>query len=176
MLGLTYAVQVPAFLTKLIVGGTCASKEYSSNPDSIHCHKHPHYNRIMEIMEQLNDAATPLDTRKQLGREWTAMSFYSEEKLEQALSIPNSGKTVGVRLDYFIQTECRTYDVREELPDVTLPSFIYAGKYDAQCPYKYGVEIADLLPNATLTTFEESNHNPFVEEEEKFNDFVKLTL
>ncbi|CAM5221168.1 hypothetical protein UACE39S_03062 [Ureibacillus acetophenoni] len=38
-----------------------------------------------------------------------------------------------------------------------------------------GVEIADLIPNATLTTFEQSNHYPFWEEEQTFNEFVKLT-
>ena len=35
---------------------------------------------------------------KQLGYEWDLMSFYSEETLKEALKIPNSGKTVGVRL------------------------------------------------------------------------------
>jgi pimeloyl-ACP methyl ester carboxylesterase len=86
------------------------------------------------------------------------------------------GKTVGGRLNYFIQSEFPAYDLREQLVDVTVPSYIYAGKYDAQCPYKYGVEIANLIPSATLITFEESNHNPFVEEEDKFMDFVKSTL
>ena len=79
-------------------------------------------------------------------------------------------------LNYFIMKENPRYDVRAELPDVTISCFIYAGKHDAQCPYEYGVEIANLIPKATLTTFEDSNHNPFVEEDEKFNDFVKRTL
>ncbi len=176
MLGLTYVVQAAASLTKIIVGGTCASNAYSSDPESIYCHKNPNFQRIMEIMDQLNDATTPVEIRKQLSREWAAMSFYSEEQLEKALTLPNSGKTVGDRLNYFIQTECRTYDVREALPNVTLPSYIYSGKHDAQCPYKYGVEIANLIPEAKLTTFEESNHNPFVEEGKKFNAFVRTTL
>ena len=55
----------------------------------------------MEIMNQLNDATTPIEIRKQLGREWSAMSFYSEEKLEKALKIPNSGRTVGDRFELF---------------------------------------------------------------------------
>lgn len=59
---------------------------------------------------------------------------------------------------------------------MTVPSYIYAGKYDAQCPLKFGVEIANLIPNAMFTTFEQSNHNPFSEEEEKFQAFVKSTL
>ncbi len=66
--------------------------------------------------------------------------------------------------------------MRNELLNVKVPSYIYAGIYDAQCPYKFGVEIANLIPNATLTTFEKSNHNPFSEEEDEFHEFVKSTL
>lgn len=176
MLALQYAVQAPNSLTKLIAGGTSASKEYGTNPRSIYCHKNPNFGRIMEIMNQLNDAATPVELRKLVGREWASMSFYSEAKLDHAMTLTNSGKTVGDRLNYFIQSEFPAYDLREQLVDVTVPSYIYAGKYDAQCPYEYGVEIANLVPSATLTTFEESNHNPFVEEDEKFIAFVKSTL
>lgn len=176
MLALKYAVEVPDSLTKIVAGAASASKNYSSDPESIYCHKNPKFPRIMEIMELLNDSSTPIETRKQLGFEWDALSFYSEEKLKEALKIPNSGKTVGVRLDYFIDKEIPGYDLRGSLLNVTVPSYIYAGKHDAQCPYKYGLEIADLIPNARFTTFEVSNHNPFVEEDEKFIKFVKSTL
>ena len=37
MLALTYAVKAQSSLTKIIAGGTSASKEYSSNPGSIYC-------------------------------------------------------------------------------------------------------------------------------------------
>ncbi|CAM3114615.1 alpha/beta hydrolase [Filibacter tadaridae] len=176
MLALAYAIQAPASLAKIVAGGAAAGTEYGADPDSIYCPENANFNRIIDIMDRLNDASTPLKTRRQLGREWALMSYYSEEQLEKALEIPNSGKTVGDRLDYFRKIECKTYDLREALTHVTVPSFIYAGKHDAQCPYKFGVEIADLIPNATLTTFEMSNHNPFVEEEEKFKVFVESTL
>ena len=176
MLALKYAVMAPNSLTKIIAGGASASKDYSSDADTIYCRKNLNYSRIMDIMNQLNDPSTPIEIRKQLGLEWDSMSFYSEEKLKKALRIPNSGKTVGPRLEYFINDEIPTYDLREALVNVTLPSYIYAGRHDAQCPYKYGVEIADLIPNARFTTFEESNHHPYVEEEEKFKRFVISTL
>lgn len=176
MLALKYAVLAPTSLTKFIAGGASASKDYIADINSIYCRKNTNFPRIMEIMNQLNDSATPIETRRQLGFEWDAMSYYSEEKLKQARKIPNSGKTVGARLDYFIKIECPTYDVRKSLANVSVPSYIYAGKHDAQCPYQYGIEIANLIPNAILTTFEESNHNPFVEEDEKFMAFVKSTL
>ena len=176
MLALKYAVCSPSTLKKIIAGGTAASKHYSSDEGSIYCRKNPNFPRMIEIMNQLNDPSTSPEMRKELGYEWAKMSFYSEEKLKQSLSIPNSGKTVGPRLDYFRKIEMPSYDLRDELKKVKIPSYIYAGKYDAQCPYKFGVEIAELIPNAKFTTFEKSNHNPFVEEKENFIEFVKSTL
>ncbi|WP_368505114.1 alpha/beta fold hydrolase [Alkalihalophilus sp. As8PL] len=176
MLALKYAIKSPAALTKLIAGGTSASKDFSEDSNSIYCKENPNYPRIVEIMNELKHPSTSVEVRKQLGLEWSKMSFFSEEKLRQSLKWPNSGKTMGARLDYFITKENPTYDVRDSLKNVSIPSFIYAGRYDAQCPFQYGVEIAHLIPNATLTVFEESNHYPYVEEPEKFQAFVKATL
>lgn len=108
--------------------------------------------------------------------EWALMSFWSEEKLKESMTKPNSGKTVGPRLDYFIKSESPDYDIREQIKGIDIPSFIYSGKYDAQCPLKFGEEIAELIPGARFTVFNESNHNPFSEEESRFCEFVKKTL
>lgn len=127
-------------------------------------------------MDQLNDPTTPIETRRKLNYEWALMSYYSEDKLQDAMTKPNSGKPVGERLDYFRKVEYPTYDIREKLKNVPITSYIYAGRYDAQCPMKFGIEIAQLIPTASLTIFEESNHNPFSEEKEKFQEFVYGTI
>ena len=176
MLALKYAIHTPASLTKIIAGGAAASNEYGKDRDSIYCRKNPHFHRIMEIMALLNDPDTPLDVRQRVNYEWALMSYRSEEKLKEAMKKPNSGKTVGPRLNYFIQHESPNYDIREQLKGIRVPSYIYAGRFDAQCPLKFGEEIAELIPGAKLTVFEESNHNPFSEEEGQFIEFVKETL
>ena len=176
MLALKYAINHPSSLTKIIAGGAAASYEYGSDENSIYCSKNPNFNRIVEIMELLNNSETPIEIRQKIGYEWALMSYLSEEKLKEAIKKPNSGKTVGPRLDYFRKIEYPTYDIREQLKGVQIPSFIYSGKFDAQCPLKFGEEIAQLIPTAKLTVFEESNHNPFSEEEDKFNEFIKETI
>ncbi|HFI2423627.1 TPA: alpha/beta hydrolase [Bacillus paranthracis] len=112
MLALVYATEAQESLTKIIVGGAAASKEYASHKDSIYCSENVKFNRIVSIMNALNDDSTVQEERKALSREWALMSFYSEEKLEEALKLPNSGKTVGNRLNYFRQVEYKDYDVR----------------------------------------------------------------
>ncbi|KMK77030.1 hypothetical protein AB990_05600 [Alkalihalobacillus pseudalcaliphilus] len=56
-------------------------------------------------------------------------------------------------------------DYRPFLKDIQVPSYIYVGRFDSQCPAKHGIEIADLIPTAHLIIFEKSNHFPFNEEE-----------
>ncbi|WP_026908196.1 alpha/beta fold hydrolase [Paucisalibacillus globulus] len=176
MLALKYAIIRMESLTKIIAGGAAASFEYGADPDSIYCSKNPNFNRIVEIMNLLEEPTTPIEERRKIGYEWALMSYHSEEKLQESMKKPNSGKTVGPRLDYFRKVEYPTYDIREEIKYISIPSYIYTGKYDSQCPMKFGVEIAELIPSASLTIFEESNHNPFSEQEEKFAEFVLQTL
>lgn len=173
MLMLKYAVQAPYSLTMLVAGGAAASYEYAMHEDCMYNHKNKNFNRITEIMNALSDPKTPTEERQKLSYEWSLFSYYSEDKLKESLKKQNSGKTVGVRLDYFRQVEYRDYDVRYELRNVQVPSYIYTGRFDAQCPVEFGVEIATCIPNAKLKIFEQSNHFPFLEEEEAFVEFVE---
>ncbi|ATP42165.1 alpha/beta hydrolase [Solibacillus sp. R5-41] len=176
MLALQYAIEASESLTKVVAGCTAASNAYASHPNSIYSPNNDNYSRIIEIMELLNDPATLQEERKELDYEWALMSYYSEEKLKSALMRPNSGRTIGRNLDYFRKVEVKNFDLREQLTAIQIPTFVFAGEYDAQCPVEFGIEIANLISNAQLSIFEESNHNPFIEEEEAFKDFVKLTL
>ena len=126
-------------------------------------------------MESLNNPNTPQVKRKELDFEWAMMSFTSEEKLKNALTIPNSGRTVGRALDYFRKVAVKSFDLRKELRTIQIDTYVFGGKYDAQCPIEFSYEIADLIPTSELTIFEQSNHNPFVEEGKAFRDFVKET-
>lgn len=174
MLALEYAIQAPQSLTKMIAGGTAASYEYAEHEDCMYNSKNKHFNRVSEIMNALSDSQTSIEDRKKLSYEWALFSYFSEDKLKEALKKPNSGKTVGERLSYFRQVEYSQMDFRERLKEVHIPSYIYAGRYDAQCPVQFGIEIAECIPNAKLTIFEYSNHFPFLEEEERFGAFVDM--
>ncbi|MFT9819426.1 alpha/beta fold hydrolase [Lysinibacillus sp. NPDC056185] len=176
MLALQYAIDSPHSLTKIVAGCTAASKEYGSHPNSIYCAENKHFNRIIEIMDLLNNPDTVREERQKLSYEWALMSYHSEEKLKVAITRPNSGRTIGKNLDYFRKVEVKSFDIREQLKSIHIPTYVFAGRHDAQCPIEFGIEIADLIPNAILTIFEQSNHNPFIEEEEEFKEFVQLTL
>ena len=173
MLALKYAILHPFSLDFIVAGGLCASSDYMRHPGSIYCKENPNNKRILEILAMLKDPASTVEQRQAGSKEWALMSLYKEQSFENMVSRPNSGKTVSKRLDYFSYEELPTFDLRPQLPNVKTRAFIYGGLYDAQCPYEYAVEAAELLANATMTTFSESNHNPCIEEEEKFAEFVQ---
>lgn len=175
MLGLIYAITNPNSLQKIIVGGLSASSKYMSHPDSIYCKSNPYNSRLLEILKLLKDPSKTLEQRRALNKEWNLMSFYKKEDYDRIMSRPNSGKAVNKRLDYFITTELKDYDVTDRLKAINIPAFIYCGRFDTQCPLVFSEEIARAINHSSLTIFEQSSHNPFVEEEEAFHHFVKST-
>ena len=176
MLAIMYGATAQESLTKIIGGGLCASAAYMDHPGSIYCKENPNNARIIEILRLLDSPTTPIEERRALNKEWFLMSIFDCEQYEEIINRPNSGKVVSPRLNYFSYQELKTYDVRPLLPSIQIPASIYCGLYDAQCPHVFSKEAADLMPNASMTTFERSNHNPFVEEEESFVQFVQSTV
>lgn len=176
MLALMYATMAQESLTKIVAGGLCASAEYMNHPASIYCKENPNNERIKEIITLLDSTETPIEERRALNKEWSLMSIFESNRYEEIMNRPNSGKVVSPRLNYFSYEELKSYGLRPSLPNVCIPVFIYCGRYDAQCPHEFSKEAAELMSNATMTTFELSNHNPFVEEEEIFKQFVNTTV
>lgn len=174
-LALKYSVMFPERLTKIIAGGLCASGEYMYHPDSIYCKNHPKNNRMIEIFEEMRHPDTNREQRIELAKEWTMMSLYKEETYYEMLKRKMSGRTLVHKIDYFT-AELPDYDVRAQLKISPVRAFIYCGRHDAQCPHVFSEEAADMMRNGTLQTFEYSNHNPDIEEEEKFKIFIAGTV
>ena len=172
MLGLVYAIQAPESLTNMIIGGAAASKEYMNHPGSIYCKENPNNERLGEIIRAITNPTTPVEEKRPLSREWTGMSLYRPENYEQYFNKPNSGSTVSERLDYYSYTELPNYDVTAQLSTISIPTIVYCGLHDAQCPYVFSEQMANAIPNAKLITFDESNHLPFTEEREKFAEML----
>lgn len=61
-------------------------------------------------------------------------------------------------------------DLRAQLKDIRVPVAFFHGTHDGVVPYELSDYAAKEVPNATLVSFENSSHAPFVEEIEKFNN------
>jgi proline iminopeptidase len=67
----------------------------------------------------------------------------------------------------------KTFDLRPELPRITAPTLVLAGRHDWICPPEFSEEIARLVPGAELRIFEESSHSIRSDEQQAFIDAVK---
>jgi proline iminopeptidase len=66
----------------------------------------------------------------------------------------------------------RTYDVRDQLPKITAPTLVIAGRHDWICPPEFSEEIAQLIPNSDLRIFEHSGHAVRADEPEALLDAI----
>jgi proline iminopeptidase len=178
MLGLVYTSMYPESLTKLLVGGTTASKEYMYHKDCMYSSTNPLNKRLKEIFSVIKSSTATGEERRSANREWTNMSLYHVERQDEYFKLPSSGKVVSKRLDYYSFQDLPNYDVKSKLKEIVVPTIVFCGRYDAQCPLVFSEEIAEGIKNSSLYIFEESNHYPFIEEKEVFvklvGDFKKL--
>jgi proline iminopeptidase len=59
-------------------------------------------------------------------------------------------------------------DYRRLLKDVTAKTLIYAGRYDGVSTPEFAVQYKKFMPQAQFEMFENSGHNPYLEEPKKF--------
>lgn len=172
MLGLVYATMYPDSLTKLLVGGATSNKKYMQDEGSMYSPNSPLNKRLLEIFSILKDPNTTLEERRNANKDWTDMSLYNPERRDEYFKIPSSGKVVQSRLDYYSFKDLPNYNIQCELQKINIPTIVYCGKYDAQCPLVFSEEINEGLKNSKLYIFERSNHIPYLEEKNLFLDMV----
>lgn len=66
----------------------------------------------------------------------------------------------------------RDFDLRPELPRITAPTLVLAGRHDWICPPEFSAEIACLIPHADLRVFEHSSHSIRGDEPEAMVDVI----
>lgn len=63
----------------------------------------------------------------------------------------------------------RDTDLRDELPEIKIPTLIMHGKKDKICSFQLAGQMKAGITGSTLVSFENSGHSLFLEETEKFN-------
>ena len=66
----------------------------------------------------------------------------------------------------------QTFDLRPELPAITAPTLILAGRHDWICHPDFSEEIHRLIPGSDLRIFEDSSHSIRVDETQAFLDAI----
>ena len=81
------------------------------------------------------------------------------------------------KLRYWIENESHKYDVRPRLREIAAPTLILAARFDWRTTLKHAEIMKQGITGAELVVFEESGHQLYIEEEDKFlatvRDFIK---
>lgn len=175
MIGVLYGIHFSSSLKSLIIVGSSA-REYSSvSSKCIYNEVHPKFKRMQELMELLKPQSLTGDERNRLSKERTQLSLFEPENFEQYFSKNISKKLSANRLNFFSREQL-IFDVTRQLSAVRAKTIILCGRHDVQCPVDFSIEMSELIPNASLHIFEQSNHYPFLEEEFEFKEVLKSVI
>lgn len=175
MIGALYGIHFSSSLDSLIIVGSAARDYYSSTPESVYNELHPHFYRMQELMEELKKHDLSFSDRQKLIKERTQISLYKPERYEDYFNGSIKKGTSAKRLNFFSR-EALIYDITRKLPEITSKTLILCGKHDVQCPVKYSIEMHQLIPDSQLHIFEQSNHYPFLEEKNEFEQIIHSFL
>ncbi len=71
-------------------------------------------------------------------------------------------------------------DFRRDLKNVKAPTLITAGRYDGVSTPEFNIQYQLFMPQAKFVIFEQSGHNPYLEEPEKFyklfEEFMEIKI
>jgi proline iminopeptidase len=67
----------------------------------------------------------------------------------------------------------RTYDVTDQLSNITAPTLVIGGRFDWICPPEFSELIASKIPHADLRIFEESGHSVQTDEHQAYIDAIR---
>ncbi|WP_420643659.1 alpha/beta fold hydrolase [Candidatus Leptofilum sp.] len=81
------------------------------------------------------------------------------------------GCPTNVLLDDFLA--CDQFDLREKLPEITLPTLVISSENDQMTPPKFGKSLAETLPNATFALVQQAGHMMMLEAAGKVAQLVQ---
>ncbi len=172
MLGLVYGHSYTESLTKMVVGGAAASNAYMRHEGSMYATNSPLNKRLKELFAIIKSDEASSEEKREANRAWTDLSLYRPAQRAEYFKRPSSGKVVPRRLDYYSFKELPHFNLTEELNCIHVPTFVFCGQHDTQCPVEFSEAIHEGLPHSELYIFKESNHFPFLEEETKFDKMI----
>ena len=85
---------------------------------------------------------------------------------------------IGADGDFDVSGSMINQDYRQQLKNVKAKTLIIAGRYDGVSTPEFAVQYKTFMPQAQFEMFENSAHNPYLEEPEKFyailNSFLEI--
>lgn len=166
MIGLLYGIHFSKRLDALLLVGT-AGRYYGDAKSCIYNAAHPQFQYMQDLIERLKVSELAKDERMKLSKERTKLSLHLPEHYDVYFAdAPQKSMATG-RMNMFAR-EYAIYDVTRRIDKITCPVWIGCGTHDVQCPIEFSKEIYESISGSKFIQFYTSNHYPFLEEQDKF--------
>lgn len=180
-----YAIKYPNQVNRMVlISGFHSGAMWQANCDSYNHYAKTHFPEKwarVDSMRALGYVSSDPVFSELYGSFPIKYIYYHNTKLKQ-----NTPKTeyrgwnndvyyeiIGRDADFDVSGSMINQDYRRALKDLNFPTLIIAGRYDGVSTPEYAIQYKHFMPQAQFEMFEQSAHNPYLEEPEKFYDLFE---
>jgi proline iminopeptidase len=166
MVGMAHAARYPASVSRLILVVTAAHGGFIARAmQTVRERGTPEQQQVCETLW-----AGAFRSAEELGHYYAVMgplySLRSNLQPAEQARVRGTHSPVPLNRAFGPAGFLRGFDLRPELPRITAPTLILAGRHDWICPPEFSEEIHRLIPGSTLQVFENSSHSIRADEPE----------
>jgi proline iminopeptidase len=175
-----YSIKYPDNVDKMVlISGFHSGAMWQANCDSYNHYAKTHFPEKWKKVDSLR-ALGYLSSDKELAKVYgnfpTKYIYYHNTKLKQnAPKYKYRGwandvyvAIIGKDGDFDVSGSMINQDYRKQLKNVKAKTLIIAGRYDGVSTPEFAVQYKTFMPQAQFVMFEQSAHNPYLEEPKKF--------
>ncbi|TYP77102.1 alpha/beta fold hydrolase [Aquimarina intermedia] len=175
-----YAIKYPKKVSKMIlISGFHSGLMWQANCDSYNQYAKTHFPQKWKTIDSLRKKGfISRDSlfSKVYGSLPVKYVYYHNTKLKQPMpkKVKRSWNAevyygiVGDDADFHVTGSMGAIDFRKQLSQIKTPTLVVAGRYDGVSTPEFAMQYKHYMPQAEFVMFENSGHNPYLEEPEKF--------
>jgi proline iminopeptidase len=179
-----YAVKYPASVKKLILSDSPYNAEvWQLGNDLINHEVRNQFPEIWEKVQQLRAQGLHSSAKEHQDAYWrfplSLIFYYHPSNLGKQVFEFNADvyyQIAGDDADFLIGGDIVKLDFRVGLRNLQMPILILTGRFDKTLPPRLMLEYRRFAPEAEFVIFEQSGHDPFVEESSKYIEIMKRFL
>jgi proline iminopeptidase len=175
-----YAIKYPNKVDKLmLISGFHGGAMWQANCDSYNHYAKTHFPEKWKQVDSLRalgyvSSQEPLKTlyasipTKYVYYHNTTIKGNAPKEPYRAMAIDVYEAIIGEDGDFDVSGSMIHQDYRQQLKNVTAKTLIVAGRYDGVSTPEFNMQYKTFMPQAQFVMFEQSGHNPYLEEPETF--------
>lgn len=175
-----YTLKYPKNVDRVVlINGFHSGAMWQANCDSYNHYAKTHFPEYWTKVDSLRNLGYVSSDQEMMdvyGSFPTKYVYYHDTKLKQNVPLePFRGwandvyvQIIGADGDFDVSGSMIEQDYRKDLKTITAPTLVVAGRYDGVSTPEFAMQYKQFMPQAQFEMFENSGHNPYLEEPEKF--------